>query len=76
MTLAVNGDPIDLDLEPGRTLADVLTTECAVTGGHLGCTDGTCGACTVLLDGVAIRACLMLAVQCDGARVHTVEGDK
>jgi carbon-monoxide dehydrogenase small subunit len=74
VTLAVNGDRCHLDLDPGRTLADVISTECGATGGHRGCADGTCGACTVLVDGEPTRACLMLAVQCGGARVLTVEG--
>jgi len=72
--LTVNRDDLDLDLEPRRTLADTLRTGCGLTGTHLGCADGTCGACTVLVDGEAVRSCLMLGVQCDGAHVRTVEG--
>jgi carbon-monoxide dehydrogenase small subunit len=56
------------------TLADFLREECQLTGTHLGCEHGACGACTVLLDGAAVRSCLMFAVQADGAEVTTVEG--
>ncbi len=70
----VNGDPYELDVEPRRTLADALRDDCGLTGTHLACEHGVCGACTVLVDGDAIRSCLMLAVQCDGAAVRTVEG--
>jgi carbon-monoxide dehydrogenase small subunit len=72
--LAVNGSRFDLDVEPRRTLADALREDCGLTGTHLGCEHGVCGACTVLVDGVAVRSCLMFAVQCDGAQVRTVEG--
>jgi carbon-monoxide dehydrogenase small subunit len=74
VTLAVNGDRIALDLEPRLTIADALREECGLTSAHLDCTDGTCGACTVLFDGEAIRSCLVLAVQGDGAHLRTVEG--
>jgi carbon-monoxide dehydrogenase small subunit len=73
-TLTVNGRPYDLDVEPRRTLADALRDDCGLTGTHLGCEHGVCGACTVLVDGQAIRSCLMFAVQCDGATIRTVEG--
>ncbi|MEV0055948.1 (2Fe-2S)-binding protein [Saccharopolyspora shandongensis] len=63
-----------LDVEPRRLLADVLRDECGLTGTHLGCEHGICGACTVLMDGKAIRSCLVLAVQCDGSSLRTVEG--
>ena len=72
--LTVNGSRFDLDVEPRRTLADALREDCGLTGTHLGCEHGVCGACTVLVDGVAVRSCLMFAVQCDGAQVRTVEG--
>ncbi|NKY51983.1 (2Fe-2S)-binding protein [Nocardia vermiculata] len=63
------------DTVPARlTLADYLREHCGLTGTHLGCEHGVCGACTVLLDGEAVRACLMFAVQADGAEVTTVEG--
>jgi carbon-monoxide dehydrogenase small subunit len=74
ITLTVNGDTCPLDVEPRRVLADVLREDCRLTGTHLGCEHGVCGACTVLVDGEAVRSCLMLAVQCDGRSVRTVEG--
>jgi carbon-monoxide dehydrogenase small subunit len=70
----VNGEVRELDVEPRRTLADALRDNCGLTGTHLACEHGVCGACTVLVDGDAVRSCLMLAVQCDGATVRTVEG--
>ncbi|MDG6105907.1 (2Fe-2S)-binding protein [Dactylosporangium aurantiacum] len=74
VSLTVNDHRYDLDVEPRRTLADALRDDCGLTGTHLGCEHGVCGACTVLVDGVAVRSCLMLAVQCDGTGVRTVEG--
>lgn len=74
VNLVVNGDSYPLDVEPRRVLADVLREGCGLTGTHLGCEHGVCGACTVLLDGQAVRSCLMLAVQCDGRAIRTVEG--
>jgi aerobic carbon-monoxide dehydrogenase small subunit len=70
----VNGAVRRAEVEPRLTLADFLRGECGLTGTHLGCEHGVCGACTVLLDGAAVRACLIFAVQADGARVTTVEG--
>ena len=70
----VNGRTRRGRVEPRRTLADFLREDCALTGTHLGCEHGVCGACTVLVDGEAVRACLVLAVQVDGAEVTTVEG--
>ncbi len=72
--LSVNGTPITATVEPRMTLADFLREECGLTGTHLGCEHGACGACTVLLDGAAVRSCLMFAVQADGTEVTTVEG--
>ncbi|MER5646330.1 (2Fe-2S)-binding protein [Streptosporangium sp. NPDC002524] len=74
ITVTVNGEERALDVEPRRVLADVLREDCRLTGTHLGCEHGVCGACTVLVDGEAVRSCLVLAVQCDGASVRTVEG--
>ncbi|MCW2887907.1 MAG: 2Fe-2S cluster binding protein [Streptosporangiaceae bacterium] len=74
ITLTVNGQEYRLDVEPRRVLADVLRENCRLTGTHLGCEHGVCGACTVLVDGQAVRSCLLLAVQCDGRPVRTVEG--
>jgi len=70
----VNGDPYELDVEPRRTLADALRDGCGLTGTHLGCEHGVCGACTVLVDGEAARSCLMLAVQARNSSVTTIEG--
>lgn len=74
ITLRVNGVDYVIEVPPRRTLADALREECGLTGTHLGCEHGVCGACTVLVDGEAVRSCLMFAVQCDGREVRTVEG--
>jgi carbon-monoxide dehydrogenase small subunit len=74
ITLTVNGERHRVDVEPRRTLADALREDLGLTGTHLGCEHGVCGACTVLVDGLPARACLMFAVQADGAAVATVEG--
>jgi aerobic carbon-monoxide dehydrogenase small subunit len=71
--LQVNGGERDLTVESCRTLAEVLREDLGLTGTHLGCEHGVCGACTVAVDGVTVRSCLMLAVQADGASVETVE---
>jgi aerobic carbon-monoxide dehydrogenase small subunit len=70
----VNGERVSLDTEPRRTLADALREDLGLTGTHLGCEHGVCGACTVLVDREPVRACLMFAVQADGCSVTTVEG--
>jgi carbon-monoxide dehydrogenase small subunit len=72
--LEVNGVSRSVSVPPRWTLADVLREKVGLTGTHLGCEHGVCGACTVLLDDEPVRACLMLAVQADGHRVRTVEG--
>jgi carbon-monoxide dehydrogenase small subunit len=72
--LIVNGDAFQVTVEARKTLADALREDCALTGTHVGCEQGVCGACTVLVDGAAVRSCLMFAVQADGADVVTVEG--
>lgn len=72
--LAVNGQHRSATVEPRTSLGDYLRLEAGCTGVHLGCEHGVCGACTVLVDGRAVRSCLMLAVQADGAEVTTVEG--
>src|SRR6201987_713096 len=74
VSFTVNGRRERIDVEPRRTLADALRDDLGLTGTHLGCEQGVCGACTVLLDGEPIRACLMLAVQADGFSLTTVEG--
>ena len=71
---SVNGRVVTIDVEPRRTLADALREDLGLTGTHLGCEHGVCGACTVLVDGGPVRACLMLAVQANGQSVTTVEG--
>jgi carbon-monoxide dehydrogenase small subunit len=72
--LTVNGKSWELEVEPRWTLADVLRSNCGLTGTHLGCEQGICGACTVLLDGDPVRACLLYAVQCQDSRIETIEG--
>ena len=74
ITLTVNGERRHGRAEPRKTLADFLREDLALTGTHLGCEHGVCGACTVLVDGDAVRACLMFAVQAEGADVVTIEG--
>ena len=72
--LVVNGQPRTATVEARRTLADFLREDCGLTGTHLGCEHGVCGACTVLVDGLAVRACLLFAVQVAGRDVRTIEG--
>ena len=72
--LTVNGQSRRAIVEPRVTLADFLREQCRLTGTHLGCEHGVCGACTVLVDGAAVRSCLVFAVQVDGAEVTTIEG--
>src|SRR5262249_38721492 len=74
VTFTVNGDERTIRVEPRRSLADALREDCGLTGTHLGCEHGVCGACTVLVDDQPVRSCLMFAVQAEGARVRTVEG--
>jgi len=70
----VNGEPVDREVEPRLLLSDFLRHELGLTGTHVGCEHGVCGACTVLLGGRAVRSCLLFAVQCEGCEVRTVEG--
>ena len=63
-----------MSIEPRRTLLDALRDECGLTGTHMGCEHGVCGACTIIVDGDPVRACLMFAVQAEGAAIRTVEG--
>jgi carbon-monoxide dehydrogenase small subunit len=70
----VNGKPVEVEVEPRLTLADCLRHRLRLTGTHVGCEHGVCGACTVLVDGAAVRSCLMLAVQAEDKKVVTVEG--
>src|ERR1700746_4076133 len=74
VTFTVNGDERTIHVEPRRSLADALREDCGLTGTHLGCEHGVCGACTVLLEGRPVRSCLMFAVQAGRAQVRTVEG--
>lgn len=74
ISLTVNGTPHQIDVEPRWLLADVLREQLQLTGTHLGCEQGVCGACTILLDGRPARSCLTLAVTVDGADIVTVEG--
>lgn len=72
--LTVNDEIREATVEPRVTLADFLRDTCGLTGTHLGCEHGVCGACTVLVDGAAVRSCLMFAVQAEGTQVTTIEG--
>ena len=74
ITLILNGQPHAIMVEPRRTLADAIRSECGLTGTHVGCEHGVCGACTVLVDGAPVRACLMFAIQAEGHAIRTVEG--
>ena len=74
INVTVNGTLLSLNVEPRHSLADVIREDIGLTGTHLGCEHGVCGACTILLDGEPSRACLMLGVQADGTDVATIEG--
>jgi len=74
ITLTLNGEVIRADVPPRLHLADFLREHCGLTGTHLGCEHGVCGACTVRLDGAIVRSCLVLAVQTDGTTIETIEG--
>jgi len=73
ISVTVNGSVLARDVEPRRHLVDFLREDCGLTGSHLGCEHGVCGACTVRLDGRIVRGCLVLAVQADGRSVETAE---
>lgn len=70
----INGRQVDGDVEPRRLLVDFIRDDLGMTGTHVGCEHGICGACTILMDGAAVRSCLLFAVQADGSRISTVEG--
>ncbi len=72
--LTVNGEEFSESVESRKTLVDFLRETLGLTGSHVGCEHGVCGACTVRVDGAIVRGCLMLAVQCDGSRIETIEG--
>ncbi|HEY6753150.1 MAG TPA: (2Fe-2S)-binding protein [Pseudolabrys sp.] len=74
ISLTVNGERVQERVDPRRTLVDFLREDLSLTGSHVGCEHGVCGACTVRVNGDIVRGCLMLAVQCDGAVVETIEG--
>jgi aerobic carbon-monoxide dehydrogenase small subunit len=74
IVLTVNGEQVRERVDARKTLVDFLREDLSLTGSHVGCEHGVCGACTVRVDGIVLRGCLMLAVQCDGAHVETIEG--
>jgi len=74
ISLRVNGEDVRERVEARKTLVDFLRDDLGLTGSHIGCEHGVCGACTVRVDGEVVRGCLILAVQCDGAEVETIEG--
>ena len=74
VAFTVNGETVEAHIPPRIHLADFLRDHLGLTGTHLGCEHGVCGACTVRVDGAVVRGCLMLAVQCEGAEVETIEG--
>ena len=74
ITLTVNGETVSETVDARKTLVDFLRDDLVLTGSHVGCEHGVCGACTVRVDGEIVRGCLMLAAQCDGATVDTIEG--
>jgi aerobic carbon-monoxide dehydrogenase small subunit len=74
ISLTVNGEAVNETVEARQSLVDFLRETLSLTGSHVGCEHGVCGACTVRVDGVIVRGCLMLAAQCDGAAVETIEG--
>ena len=74
ITLTVNGRPVSATIEPRTHLADFLRESLTLTGTHLGCEHGVCGACTLLVDGVPVRSCITYAIACEGAEITTIEG--
>ena len=74
INLTVNGEAVSASVEPRRSLVDFLREDLELTGSHIGCEHGVCGACTIRVDGAIVRSCLMLAIQVDGGTVQTVEG--
>jgi carbon-monoxide dehydrogenase small subunit len=74
ITLNVNGETVSATIEARKTLVDFLRDDLFLTGSHIGCEHGFCGACTVRVNGTIVRGCLMLAAQCDGAKIETIEG--
>ena len=72
--LRINGRDHEISVEPRKTLVDAIRDDCGQTGTHIGCEHGVCGTCTIILDGEAVRSCLMFAIQADGKNIRTVEG--
>jgi aerobic carbon-monoxide dehydrogenase small subunit len=74
MTLDINGKPVSRQVEPRESLLDFLREHLNLTASHVGCEHGACGACTVSIDGIVVRSCVVLAVMCDGRKIETIEG--
>jgi carbon-monoxide dehydrogenase small subunit len=74
ITLLINGQAHAISVEPRKTLVDAIRDDCGQTGTHIGCEHGVCGTCTIILDGEAVRSCLMFAIQANGKAIRTVEG--
>ena len=74
ISLTVNGERIEAAVEPRTSLADFLREQLNLTGTHIGCEHGVCGACTIHIDGISARSCIALAVACDGKNIQTIEG--
>jgi len=74
VTLTINGRDHAIRVEPRKTLVDAIRDDCGQTGTHIGCEHGVCGTCTIILDGEAVRSCLMFAVQAQGKTIRTIEG--
>lgn len=74
IALKINGERIEADVEPRTTLADFLREHLNLTGTHIGCEHGVCGACTILMDGISARSCIALAAACDGKDIRTIDG--
>ena len=74
ITLTINGEPHAIRVEPRKTLVDAIRDDCGQTGTHIGCEHGVCGTCTIILDGDAIRSCLMFAIQADGRKFAPLKG--
>jgi aerobic-type carbon monoxide dehydrogenase small subunit (CoxS/CutS family) len=74
LTMTVNGQPVTLDVEAGELLVDVLRDRLGLTGTKIGCSEGECGACTIIMDGQAVLSCLLPALRAQGAHITTIEG--
>ncbi|HYZ92100.1 MAG TPA: (2Fe-2S)-binding protein [Actinomycetota bacterium] len=74
ITLEINGEPHEREVEARRLLIHFIRDDLGLTGSHVGCDTGNCGACSVIMDGILVKSCMLLAIQADGARIETVEG--